>query len=579
MTDTVKKYPNILLDEKQYVPSAIKASVVDRPTNPREVRPSTPLIFQVATAADSIPQWGLRPQHRDIELRSFYKSEPTLNSAIYQMSTKIASVKWEVIGKDPKAAQPKNTINKTTRMLTLSGQGIGWQRFFMKVLVDLYTQDNGAFIELIREKSDSSSPVVMLGNLDSGRCERTGDPEFPVVYLDRKNRWHKLAWYQVATVEEMPAPEETMYGIQMCAVTRCLRAAQILRDIEIYKHEKVSGNFTRAVHIVSGVTSSTLESAQANMLQQTLNRGLVRYNNTTILPTIDPEAKLDHVQIEMASLPDSFDEDSTMRQYITILAMAFGVDFQEFAPLPGGGLGSSDQSDVLDKKTRGKGPSSILSLIEHIINNTGIIPSNVLFRFIEADNRAEGEIAAARFTRGKDRSLRLSAKELTPRTAILLSVEDGDLPEWMAEAQLALLGEEADRLVTENQDPVTPSQVEGAEESREERKSLSIKLGSNLNHVAMNMADKWLLNGSISGREYAKLTKMLVETPDVILDGKYVDRNEVAINKFFNALQQVAALSTGDMTKTITNEDIKNEANYIKDTYGTLSEDNEDETG
>jgi hypothetical protein len=186
------------------------------------------------------------------------------------------------------------------------------------------------------------------------------------------------------------------------------------------------------------------------------------------LPGVDPTATLSHVHIDLASLPDNFDEDVSFKWYVAQLAVAFGVDYQEIAPLMTGNLGSSQQSEIMHLKTRGKGPALVMNIFENIINS-GLIPGNVKFRFLEQDVRAETEKAEARFNRGKDRSLRIKSGELDPKAARQLAVLDGDLPEWLA-------NEVDTRAETQETKPaqiesLTPDQILGSMETQEEQQT------------------------------------------------------------------------------------------------------------
>lgn len=442
---------------------AVARSVVDFPSESDGDRPRVNMIvFNIANAADAIPAWGVDLKARDRELRAFWKTEPILASAVYSVATRIAVLEWHIVNADPTKPKQKNTIRAVERMLNMADRGNGWQVFLMKVLTDVFTQDNGAFIEIIRRENKEDSPVIGIAHLDSWRCTRTGDPKVPVIYEDRLGRYHKLRWYQVITLEEMPAPEETMYGAQVCALSRALRAAQIIRDIAVYKQEKVSGSFARSLHFVSGVSSMEIEAALARAQEQMLNQGLYRYQQPPIVTTIDPTHELRTATIDLASLPDHFDEDTTMRWYISQLALAFGVDYQEFAPLPGGALGSSQQSEILHLKARGKGPAAMIRRIEHILNNYGILPSNVRFEFKSIDSRADEDLANARYTRGRDRALRLTSGELTAEAAVRLAVLDGDLPEHLAEQILSSSPVTPERAPN----PYTDEQVRGGIEAR-----------------------------------------------------------------------------------------------------------------
>lgn len=418
---------------KEVNPAIVGNSIVNTPKVTEGVNPISPLVMFIAQQADGFIPWGKALKSRDAQLRSFWLSESLLSSAVFSMSARMSVLGYEIVNADPDKARQKNTIMAVERMLRNSDRGKGWQVFLMKLLVDLYTQDNGAFIELIRKEDRPDSPVINIAHLDSYSCYRTGDPEIPVIYRDRWGVDHKMPWWSVQTVEEMPSPVETMYGAQMCAVTRCLMAAQIIRDVAVYKREKISGQFAKALHFISGVTRANIEDGMALANENAMNQNLTHYIQAPIIPTLDPDANLNHVQVDLASLPDGFDEDMTLRWYVTQLAVAFGVDYQEFAPLSGGTLGSAQQSETLHLKSRGKGPALLINMLEHIMNDTGIIPANVKFQFLVTDAQADEARANSRFLRGKDRALRVSSGELDIQAARDLAREDGDIPVWIVE--------------------------------------------------------------------------------------------------------------------------------------------------
>lgn len=446
--------------------AVLRQSVVDTPSVGEGLRPSGPIVFNIAAQADEFIPWGYNVKGRDEQLRGFWHTEPILASAVYSMTGHMAVLEWEIVGTDPNKERPVRTIRTVDAMLRSADKGNGWQKFMVKLMTDIYTQDNGGFIEIIRLKNKPDSPVVGVAHLDSFRCYRTGDPEIPVIYVDRYGREHKMRYWNIQTIEDMPSPVESMYGVQYSAVTRALRTAQIIRDIALYKKEKVSGSFARAIHLISGVTRQNIEDAMALANEQILNQNLTRYRQPVVIPTIDPTATLGHVQLDLASLPDGFDEDKTLQWYVAQLAIAFGVDYQEFAPLPGGALGSSQQSEILHLKSRGKGPAMMISNIEHLMNNTGILPANVKLQFKQEDARADSERANARFLRGKDRALRVDSGELDIEGARQVAIEDGDL-------SIPIADDMADRPMPvkplENNDPFTASQVTGGSTSHNER--------------------------------------------------------------------------------------------------------------
>jgi hypothetical protein len=451
-------------EQKKFDPNINKRSVVQFPKASENSVPQSSLLLQFAEVADEFVVWGAQIKQRDAQLREFWKKEPLLASAVYSACIRNASFDWEIVNSDPTKRPHKNTIQAVTTILRNSDRGLGWDEFIKKICVDLYTQDNGAFIEVIRSRNDPSAPVLNIAHIDSYRCERTGNPKIPVIYTDRDGIEHKLRWYQVLTLEEFPSPEESVYGIQVCAVSRALKAAQIVRDINLYKHEKIGGRNAGALHVIGGVQQKSLDEVRARHEERLNNLGMMRYSSPMIFSSLDPTSQVSHVQVDLASLPDGYDEQTTFQWYIAQLAIAFGVDYQEFAPLPSSNnIGSSGQSEILHMKTRGKGPATIMSLIEHTLNYSGILPKIVKFQFKIQDMRAEAEKAKASFDRGKDRSVRIQSSELDPEAAIQLALEAGDLPEHIAVERLARLEEQ--RVLQQQQQEENEAEPEfGAEQ-------------------------------------------------------------------------------------------------------------------
>lgn len=456
---------------KNYDPQIERRSVVESPSFAEGQSPTNRILFQFAQIADIISPWGVNVYQRDLQLREFWVTEPILASAVYSTSIRNASFEWVVENSDMALPPHRNTIAAVTKMLNNAERGLGWQDFIVRLCIDYYTQDNGAFIEIIRREDNPTSPVINLATLDAGRCQRTGNPEIPVIYTNKNGVRRRLMWYQVITLEDFPSPIESLYGIQVCAVSRALQAAEIINSISIYKKEKVSGRFAGAMHLVGGASQSDIDDILAQHEENLNNRGLMRFAPPVILPALDPTHQVSHVQIDLASLPDNFNEDTALQWYVAQLAMAFGVDYQEFAPLPARSMGSSGEAEVLHLKTRGKGPATWMKNIEHMMNNTGILPSSVRFRYKVQDLRAEAEMAKARFDRGKDRALRLKNGELDAVAARELAILDGDLPRHMAE-EMKKRGVPTPQAGTElGGDSFTAQQIESGIESHDERKA------------------------------------------------------------------------------------------------------------
>lgn len=380
----------------------------------------TLLLPMMASISDGLPAWGTNNVARERALREFWPTEPVLAGALFSTAARYAAFGWTLTG-GPRSAQAVRDVFNNSQL------GMGWMAMILPTLLDLFTQDNGAFIETVR--ADEDAPCVQLNHLDSARCIRTGNSKEPVQYMDLDGKKHLLKGYEVIPLAEFPSPDETKRGMQYCVVTRLLRAAQILRDIAVYKHEKISGRFTRAIHIVSGVSKKSIDDAVMAQQNQADSQGLIRYMQPVIVASLDPTANVTSDTIDLASLPDGFDEEKTMKWYIDQLALAFGGDYQDYAPLPGGNLGTAQQSEVLHLKGRGKGPALFMRMLEQRFNFHGVMPRNITFQFGEQDTGEDASRQDIRKKRAETLNIYVTSGILTPEVALQVAVDAGDLDE------------------------------------------------------------------------------------------------------------------------------------------------------
>lgn len=394
-------------------------SVVQDPYN-GSIPLTDQFIIHMAQFADQIPAWGTQVVTRDKLLRSFFPSEPVLCSALFSTTSRYAAFGWSLEGY-PRTAQRIQT------MLHNSEHGEGWIPFAQKQLLDLFSQDNGAHMEFVRADSRPGSPVVQINHLDSGRCFRTGIREEPIVYTDIRGKQHVMKDYQVASSTEFPSAIEEMRGYQYCVLTRLLKAAQRIRDTETFISEKIHGRNPGAIHLVSGVSTKQVKEALGIQQEDADARMMARYVTPLIIGSIDPTANVSAATLQFANLPDGFDEEIANRWYINQLALAFGADYQDFAPLPGGNLGSAHQAEVLHLKSRGKGPALFMRMYEHKFNFHGVMPNTVQFSFGEQDVALDTELEALRMARAKRLRELVDSFILTPQVARQILMDYGDL--------------------------------------------------------------------------------------------------------------------------------------------------------
>src|SRR3990172_9352937 len=280
---------------------SVRATVQTIPEASQATQPTDSIIMYIASVADSLPPWGTQTQRRDKMLREFFIREPFLAGAVGSVCASHASYRWEIESEDDEL---KKVV---TAMLETAHFGEGWTSFASMVTIDYLTQDRGAYVEIIRDGASPSAPVLGIAVLEALRCTPTGNPRTPVAYEDEHGGRHLLNYYDVARLIEMPSSISTMRGMQYSAVSRVLAASQIMRDIIIYRGEKVGGRFQRVLHIGGGPAKQDIRRALQMGDEDADNQGLVRFQLPTILASLDPSKPVSHVEIPLASLPDNFD--------------------------------------------------------------------------------------------------------------------------------------------------------------------------------------------------------------------------------------------------------------------------------
>lgn len=431
MTDEIVK-ENIprLSPGDQFPKQAIQESV-QKPPDASLFPPQNPGYFtwQIASAADTFEPWGKNTQVRDQQLRDFWHTEPYLAGAVVNVSFRNTTLDWEVKHSSPKI------VTAVTDMIraALAGDSVGWVPFMQKLSQDLYTQDNGTFIELIRDPvgsfQEERAPVIGIAHLDSNRCIRTGNPMYPVVYIDKDSEKHKLAWYQVIALSDYPSSIQEMHGVGYCSVTRVLRAAQIQRDTSIFKGEKVAGRQFKEIHFVSGISRQEIKDEMTRGQEEANNSGFVRFILPAIIASLDPEKPVSTATINLASLPENYNMDEDLKWYINCLSLGFGVDYQEFAPLPGGNIGSSQQSMILHRKGSGKNPAVFMRTLSDAFANYGVMPRGAELRFTDKDEQEELERQEVRTGAMEEMAIAVNGKILTPEAAARSLVRRGIIDE------------------------------------------------------------------------------------------------------------------------------------------------------
>lgn len=331
------------------------------------------------------PYWSFA---RDDMLRQTIYADSLWASAIYIAVTKIAALSWDVKGDI--ALQ----IRRMQELLLQADSGRGWVRFIQKHLRDFLLTDNGAFIEIVRTSAASGSKIIGLVPLDSRKCTRTGDPDIPIIYRDKKGREHQVKNYQLIEMSDMPDPTENYFGVGLCAASRAYKAIYKMSALETYVAEKISGRRPLAIHFVNNISNEQLQEAIRETENQANQQGRTTFMGVTVVPNIDPSVTPAVATIELAGLPDGFDAPTERKSAILVYADAIGVDPQELDPelLASKSMGTGAQSRVIDDKASSRGLIAYRQGLTHSLN-WDVFPARTWFYFHERDFRDQKQRA------------------------------------------------------------------------------------------------------------------------------------------------------------------------------------------
>lgn len=336
-------------------------------------------------AESLIPPWW--SEARDRALRSFiYRpSNDILAGALSSMVKKFKAMNWKIEG-------PQRVVNRYQRVLTAAEFWQGWSFWLGKVLFDYFTQDKGAFSELIGAGDINGAiegPVIGIAHLDSQFCQLTGDIEYPVIYNNPKTEHsHRLHTTRVAHFVDMPSPAESMNNTGFCGVSRVIGSSEILLKVNRYKNEKLDDLPEAGLLLLNNIIPEKWNDAKAGYARETRRLGQDHWRNIMTMIGIDPERPPTADFTSFANLPEAFNELETTNLYANIVALAFGVDVREFWPISGGSLGTATESLVMHQKARGKGVGEVIGMIERVLN-WKVLPESATFAFDFQDDEED----------------------------------------------------------------------------------------------------------------------------------------------------------------------------------------------
>lgn len=311
MTDTLDRAGSVT--RADYVPTADPGGV---------------WYFSVYDPGSQLSPVGQLPMHgtpmRDVVLTATLDLEDMWAAAVAKAVTKIAVRGYEVADSDDSTRRTEAGKN-----LVMNFDGPAEYRGGMaKTVQDFLLTDNGWFVEVERVSKKPNSKPRALYHLDSFRCWRTGNLDYPVLYWDYDGQFHRLRADQVIFGSDMPSPRARMFGRGRCAASRAFQTIYTLSAVKTYFREKITGSRALSLHFISGLSTRQLTDAMQTSESEKVRKGHVVYKGSVMIP-IEGDQAINVASIDLASVPDGFDPEQVEKSSLRTYAIAIGLNPDE----------------------------------------------------------------------------------------------------------------------------------------------------------------------------------------------------------------------------------------------------------
>jgi len=283
----------------------------------------------------------------------------------------------------------------------LNFAGHGWKSHLLpRLKKDFQQTNNGMFIELERASRSAASRITNIHWLDSLYCERTGDPDFPVIYTDARGYDHVMPAHTVVFAAMNPSSEREDLGRGECSTQMAWRQICKLAAIERDVYEKITGSGIHSIEILVGIDdiqiTDMIDTATMTAKQADSEQGRLfarKYLGSVISGMLGREVQ--HISIPLKGFPENHNPQEERGWALNTYANAAGIDPQVLAPLVGGELGgTSRQSETLKAYRDQRAGVLFEQTFTHLLNDW-IIPQDTTLFFVTQDlqaRKAEAEV-------------------------------------------------------------------------------------------------------------------------------------------------------------------------------------------
>lgn len=364
---------------------------------------------------------------RDRFLRRILTENDWISSATETVKIKLTSVPFHV---EPRSRNVQAHAEQAEQFNVVFQ--MGWERVKEKFVQDVLTQDNGGFIEILDAPGDLRTPPdkprVTFGgfrNLDAARCQRTNDPDYPVLVRHTDNKLYKLHESRVIDLVSMPSADQEMHGVGLCPLSRALHNIQLLNDIAILYQEFLGSRPLSQILFAPGMEAKDLKKIFDTAEQKMDAEGMARFSRFVFVGVDKTDARLESIVLRL--LPEGFNKKDEIELAIMLFALAFGVDAREFWPATTTGATKADAM-VSHMKAQAKTPAWFIDSIERVVEQK-VLPSHLE---LESEGLADDEGDRNRqelySTHANATQTMLNGEVIDQRAARVMAMELGAVP-------------------------------------------------------------------------------------------------------------------------------------------------------
>lgn len=412
----------------------ISLTVQDRATQSVEPSIGYMLLSQVGSLAP--PWWS---ESRDNYLGREWPKCPLFAGAVYNIAAKLATIHPIIEPRDPSSKVQRDQAERATIALYEGAEfGRGWLEFASRWYPSRWYQDNGSFAEVLG-RGPKDGPIVGMptgiANLDSQRCQRTGNPMWPVIYTQQgTGKRFKLHHTRVIFSSQLPSGRDEMNGVGYSWFSRVLDVAQGIVDDLTFKTEKLGRRPKRGILVGKKISVSQVQAAFTMADEAADNASLKR---VSLMPIVANETAADVGidLVDLASLPDGFSWESDVTTAMYIIALTGGFPVRWMWPATAAGATKADAL-LQHMATAMSGAAHELGTLQLLLGGSDkgmthqsgkFLPPTLKIRFDIQDDWMDQVQAEIQNTRSQARERNLVDGAITVRVSREQMLQDGEI--------------------------------------------------------------------------------------------------------------------------------------------------------